>query len=197
MKSIKGIIFDIDGVLEYQGRVFPGAIETLENLRAREMALRFLTNSTLKSRASAAEKLRRKGFLVSEAEVITASYATADYLKSLNPKSIWVMLDREGLDEFREFIQNEDDPEYIVVGDYRSHFDFDHLKSRFAIARQRGSPDWDAKRTHGRQFWRIGIERGLVGRYVGACQWCSGRIYRQTIPPCLPVVAALAWIGAG
>ncbi len=171
MKSIKGIIFDIDGVLEYQGRVFPGAIETLENLRAREMALRFLTNSTLKSRASAAEKLRRKGFLVSEAEVITASYATADYLKSLNPKSIWVMLDREGLDEFREFIQNEDDPEYIVVGDYRSHFDFDHLNRALRLL---------AKGAH-----LIGMQNELtdgsfgelelnVGSWVGMLERASG-----------------------
>ena len=127
MGPIKGIIFDIDGVLEYQGHVFPGAIEVLEELRSRNLKLRFLTNSTLKSRASCASKLRKKGFAVADEEVVTASYATAEYLKGLNPGSIWVMLDREGLDEFREFVHDENDPEYIVVGDYRSRFDFEHL----------------------------------------------------------------------
>jgi ribonucleotide monophosphatase NagD (HAD superfamily) len=33
--DIQGIIFDIDGVLEFQGNVIPGATETLAQLRAR------------------------------------------------------------------------------------------------------------------------------------------------------------------
>ena len=33
MKQIKAVIFDIDGVLEFQGQVYPGAIETLAWLR--------------------------------------------------------------------------------------------------------------------------------------------------------------------
>ena len=76
MTDIRGIIFDIDGVLEFQGSVYPGAVETLKKLRDRGFALRFLTNSTLKSRASCAARLRRAGYRVSDDEVITASYAT-------------------------------------------------------------------------------------------------------------------------
>ena len=108
---------------------------------------------------------------MSEAEVITASYATADYLKSLNPKSIWVMLDREGRDEFREFIQDETDPEYIVVGDYRSHFDFEHLNRALRLL---------AKGAH-----LIGMQNELtdgsfgelelnVGSWVGMLERASG-----------------------
>ena len=127
MNSIKGIIFDIDGVLEYRGQVYPGAIEVLTALRASGIALRFLTNSTLKSRASCADKLRRQGFVVADEEVVTASYATASYLRSIQPRSVWVMLAREGRDEFREFVHDETDPEYVVVGDCRDRFDFKHL----------------------------------------------------------------------
>jgi ribonucleotide monophosphatase NagD (HAD superfamily) len=58
MDPIKGVIVDIDGVLEYQGQVYPGAIQVLETLRSSEIKLRFLTNSTLKSRASCAMGLR-------------------------------------------------------------------------------------------------------------------------------------------
>ena len=60
--AIQGVILDIDGVLEFAGRVYPGAVETLADLRARGLAVCFLTNSTLKSRASAADRLRRRGF---------------------------------------------------------------------------------------------------------------------------------------
>ncbi|MFN2290800.1 MAG: HAD-IIA family hydrolase [Anaerolineae bacterium] len=125
--DLKGVIFDIDGVLEFRGQVYPGAIEAVAFLRERGIAVRFLTNSTLKSRASAADKLRRRGFVVEDEEVITASYATAQYLRGLHPRSCWIMLDGEGHSEFDGLPQDEEDPEYVVVGDYRSRFDFDHM----------------------------------------------------------------------
>jgi HAD superfamily hydrolase (TIGR01458 family) len=125
--DIKGIIFDIDGVLEFQGKVYPGAVETIDRLRQKGIVLRFLTNSTLKSRKSCTERLQKAGFRLQEEEVITASSATAKYLGGLSPRSCWVMLEREGRDEFKNFVQDADNPEYVVVGDCRNRFDFDHL----------------------------------------------------------------------
>lgn len=127
MADIQGVIFDIDGVLEFQGQVYPGAVETLARLRLGGILIRFLTNSTLKSRLSCAQKLQRSGFEAYEEEVITASYAAAVYLSSLRPRSCWVMLERAGLDEFKDFIIDDQNPEYVVVGDNRSRFDFANL----------------------------------------------------------------------
>jgi HAD superfamily hydrolase (TIGR01458 family) len=133
---IKGIIFDIDGVLVYQGQVLPGAVDTIAALRRRGLRLCFLTNSTLKSRQSAAEKLRRVGFQVLDEEVITASYATARYLEERKPRSCWVMVEGAGLDEFRQFTQDAHDPEYVVIGDNRSRFDFEHLNHALRLVLQ-------------------------------------------------------------
>lgn len=129
MSHVKGIIFDIDGVLEFQGKVYPGAIETLAGLREQGVCLRFLTNSTLKSRRSCTEKLVRRGFEAHEQEVITASYATAAYLRRLKPRSCWVMAAREGVEEFHDFVIDDRDPEYVVVGDCRDGFNFDNLNA--------------------------------------------------------------------
>jgi HAD superfamily hydrolase (TIGR01458 family) len=133
MEGIKGIIFDIDGVLEYQGRTCPGAVETIRALRDKGLVLRFLTNSTLKSRVSCAEKLRQAGFPVADTDVITASSATAFYLKTLQPASCWIMLEREGLDEFQDIPQDSVEPDYIVIGDNRSEFDFYHLNKALRL----------------------------------------------------------------
>lgn len=133
--NLKGLIFDIDGVLEFRGRVYPGAVETLAALRARGLAVRFLTNSTLKSRRSCAERLRRTGFAAEEQEVITASYAAAHYLRALHPRSCWVLLAREGRDEFADFVHDEERPEYVVVGDYRDGFDFAHMNRALRVLR--------------------------------------------------------------
>jgi len=125
--EIAGVIFDLDGVLEFQGKVYPGAIELLDSLRRRGVPIRILSNSTLKSRRSCTESLNKKGFTVYPDEVITASFATARYLETLNPKSCWVMLKGEGLEEFHNFRHDLDNPEYLVLGDLREDFNFQNL----------------------------------------------------------------------
>jgi ribonucleotide monophosphatase NagD (HAD superfamily) len=95
--EFKAILFDIDGVLEFQGRAYPGAPELLDLLRRKGIMIRILTNSTLKSRKHCTDKLTQLGFHIRREEVITASYATAKYLKSRNPKSCWVMLNGKGI----------------------------------------------------------------------------------------------------
>jgi HAD superfamily hydrolase (TIGR01458 family) len=136
MNNFLGIIFDIDGVLEYQGKTYPGATGVVSSLREKGIKLRFLTNSTLKSRASCAERLREHSFEVYDEEVITASYATAEYLRQVKPRSIWVMLERQGLDEFKDFPQDENDPEYLVIGDNRSRFDFETLNRALRVLKK-------------------------------------------------------------
>lgn len=130
---MKGIIFDVDGVLTFQGYTYPGAVETIDVLKNKGITLRFVTNSTLKSRKSCAERLRKKGFHIVEEEVITASYATAVYLREIKPKSCWVLLEREGRDEFKEFNHDSENPEYVVIGDYREKFTFDTMNKALRL----------------------------------------------------------------
>ncbi len=136
LSEIKGMIFDIDGVLTFQGLVIPGAIEAISSFRSIGFMLRFLTNSTLKSRRSCTERLVQQGFDVYENEVLTASYLTAVFLRNINPRSILLMLEREGVEEFVDFIHDPYNPEYIVVGDNRTNFDFDHLNHAVRVLRK-------------------------------------------------------------
>ncbi|MBA7627030.1 Dihydroxyacetone phosphatase [subsurface metagenome] len=131
--ELKGVIFDLHGVLEFQGEAYPGAIELLDSLRKKGLPFRILSNSTLESRKSCAAKLRKKGITVYEDKVITASFAAAQYLKTLHPRSCWIMLKREGLDEFRDFHHDSENPEYIVLGDFREDFNFQNLNKALRL----------------------------------------------------------------
>ena len=131
--EFKAVIFDIDGVLEFQGRAYPGAPELLDFLRRKGIIIRILTNSTLKSRKHCTDKLAQLGFHIRQEEVITASYATAKYLKNLNPKSCWVMLNGKGIEEFEGLHFDPDSPEYIVVGDYREGFNFENMNKALKL----------------------------------------------------------------
>ncbi|MBM3120356.1 MAG: HAD-IIA family hydrolase [Chloroflexi bacterium] len=134
--ELKGVIFDLHGVLMFQGKVYPGAVELLNSLHQKGITFRILSNSTLESRKSLAEKLRKKGITVYEDEVITASFATAQYLKTLHPGSCWIMLKREGLDEFRDFHHDSENPEYVVLGDFREDFNFQNLNKALRLLSQ-------------------------------------------------------------
>ena len=134
--KFKGVMFDIDGVLEFQGKAYPGAVELLEFLRKKRITIRILSNSTLKSRKVCTEKLNRHGFRVTEEEVITASWATARYLRTLKPKSCWVMLKGKGIEEFKEFNMDDEAPEYIVLGDYREEFNFENMNKALKLLLQ-------------------------------------------------------------
>lgn len=131
--QFKAILFDIDGVLEFQGRAYPGAPELLDFLRRKGIIIRILTNSTLKSRKHCTDKLTQHGFHVRQEEVITASYATAKYLKTLSPKSCWVMLNGKGIEEFEGLHFDPHSPEYIVVGDYREGFNFENMNKALKL----------------------------------------------------------------
>lgn len=172
MQNIHAVIFDIDGVLEFQGKVYPGAIETVNSLRQRGIQLRFLTNSTLKSHVSAAEKLRRKGFQVFDEEVITASYATAVYLRQVQARSIWLMLEREGRDEFNDFVHDPDHPEYVVVGDYRDNFNFANLNKALRLlldgARLVGMSPEELDASLGEPELNVGSWAKMLERAAGA-----------------------------
>ena len=131
--EFKAILFDIDGVLEFQGRAYPGAPELLDFLRRKGIMIRILTNSTLKSRKHCTAKLIQRGFHILQEEVITASYATAKYLKNLSPKSCWIMLNGKGIEEFEGLHIDLASPEYIVVGDYREGFNFENMNKALKL----------------------------------------------------------------
>jgi HAD superfamily hydrolase (TIGR01458 family) len=75
------ILLDIDGVLHVSGDPIEGAADAVARLRANGHRLRFVTNTTTRSRAQLAAELRRLGFEIDEDEVQTAAGAAVRALK--------------------------------------------------------------------------------------------------------------------
>jgi HAD superfamily hydrolase (TIGR01458 family) len=74
------ILLDVDGVLHVSGQPIPGAAEAVRRLRADGHRLRFVTNTTTRSRARLAEELRTAGIEVDDAEVQTTADAAVNAL---------------------------------------------------------------------------------------------------------------------
>lgn len=85
LERVRGVLFDVDGVLHVGNRPVRGAAETLSFLVERGIPVRLLTNTTTASRATLAGKLRAMGLPVDDDILLTAPVATAAYLARRYP----------------------------------------------------------------------------------------------------------------
>jgi HAD superfamily hydrolase (TIGR01458 family) len=76
-RSMAAILLDVDGVLHISGAPVEGGAEAVRRLRAAGHGLRFLTNSTTRSRAGLAEELRALDIELDDEELETTPRAAA------------------------------------------------------------------------------------------------------------------------
>ena len=65
------ILLDVDGVLHVSGEPIPGAVDAVRRLRVAGHRIRFVTNSTIMSRAQLGDSLRSLGFALEDDELQT------------------------------------------------------------------------------------------------------------------------------
>jgi HAD superfamily hydrolase (TIGR01458 family) len=75
------ILLDVDGVLHVSGAPIPGATAAVGRLREAGHRLRFVTNSTTRSRVSLAEELRSLGVQLEDGELQTTGAVAARELR--------------------------------------------------------------------------------------------------------------------
>lgn len=92
MTAPRGLLVDIDGVLVVSWEALPGAVAALATLRAQDVPLRFLTNTTSRTRDGIAAALRDAGLVVDREEILTATAATRSYLERVHPGARCLLL---------------------------------------------------------------------------------------------------------
>ncbi|MDE3191518.1 MAG: TIGR01458 family HAD-type hydrolase [Acidobacteriota bacterium] len=95
------ILLDVDGVLHVSGNPIPGAADAVHRLRGDGHRLRFVTNTTTRSRAKLAEELRTAGIEVEDAEVQTTADAAVSALRGRRVLALvmqGIVADLEGLE---------------------------------------------------------------------------------------------------
>ena len=131
LAGVDGLLFDIDGVLLLGEEVIPGAAETIAALRARGIPYRFMTNTTIYCRYTLLERLHARGFDLELDELYTATYVAARYLHDHSARSYFPLLLPDAQLEFSGIDVDEENPEYVVVGDMGASFTFARLNRAF------------------------------------------------------------------
>ncbi len=95
------ILFDSFGVLNVGTAPIPGAADVIEQLRARGLKLRVLTNAAAYPLSDALAKYRNLGFSFASEEVISSRAVAASELAFQKTRNLAILCDREDrLDEF-------------------------------------------------------------------------------------------------
>jgi len=134
MSEIKGVLLDVDGVLVTAWKPMPGAIETVGWLRRSGIPFRLVTNTTQFGGAGLARMLREEGMDVAPDEVLTATNATAAYLRRHHPQGrCYLLATGQARDELADVTSVQEDADVVVVGDAEQDFTYENLNRAFRM----------------------------------------------------------------
>lgn len=136
-------ILDLDGTVYLGDELLPGARWAIEELRARERAVRFLSNNPTRDPGQYAEKLSALGLPTAPEEIVNTVVTTTRWLREQAPGAVVFPIAEEPLRRALSAagIEISSDPARIdiVVSSYDRGFDYAKLQIAF-----------DAIRLHGR-----------------------------------------------
>lgn len=90
-----------------------------------------MTNTTIYCRYTLLERLKiHLGFVCKIEELYTAGYVAAEYLRSQGAQRYLPLLLPDAQQEFSGIEVDEENPEFVVVGDIGSGFTFSRLNRR-------------------------------------------------------------------
>lgn len=172
LSDIRGLLIDLDGVLYVADTPVPGAQGVIGRLAAEGIPRRYLTNTTTRTAASVLEKLQRLGFDVHEGEVFSPITATVQFLKNQGMPSINPVVRDSVLPEFADFPQNDERPDYVVVGDIGAAWSYPLINKIFAQLHAGA----ELIAMHKNKFFQG--ESGLqvdIGAFVAGLEYVSGK----------------------
>ena len=172
LEGIEGLLLDLSGVVYVQEEAVPGAAEALAELRARQIPIRLVTNTTMRPRRTILERLDRLGIDADAAELLTPATLAARRCAEAGYESVALVV----LDELREDLEGvpegDGKADAVIVGDLGDAWDYDVLNGAFRqlmdgaelIALQKN------------RFWETAEGLSLdAGPFVSALEYATGR----------------------
>lgn len=136
MTAVGGLLVDIDGVLVVSWEALPGAGAALAALRAAQLPIRFVTNTTSKTRDQITGALRAAGFDVDPTEVLTAAAATDSLLALRYPGARCLLLNSGDIASDLTSVElvdgdRDDDVDVVVIGGAGPEFSYAQMNRAF------------------------------------------------------------------
>ena len=168
--AIKGIMFDLDGVLYIGNTPIDGAIETVKYLRDAGCVCRFVTNTSTLSLNTLQQKLLGFGFEVERSEIFSAPQAALQLLKQQGAPICRLLLAGDVKKDFNQFTQSDTEAQFIVIGDIGNAWTYSMLNEVFQCV-MRGAR---MIAIHKNRFWQT--EQGLqmdIGAFIDGLEYAT------------------------
>ncbi|NOT69674.1 MAG: TIGR01458 family HAD-type hydrolase [Methylophilaceae bacterium] len=169
--NIKGLLFDLDGVLYVGAHVIEGALEAVEKIRLSGISCRFITNTSTLSLASLQQKINGLGFYVAAEEIFSAPQAAVRFLQHQHDPVCRLLLADDVKNDFKDFHQSDTTADFIVIGDIGDAWSYSVMNEVFVCLKH------GAKliAIHKNRFWQT--EQGLrldIGGFIEGLEYASG-----------------------
>ena len=166
----RALLIDLDGVLYVEDEPIAGAREGVARLRAAGLALRFVTNTTARSRSRTLRKLGRLGFTVSDEELVTPAALAVAHCARHGMRRVALVMNDEVKRDFAA-LEEADDAQAVIVGDLGDAFGYDVLNRAF----RQVMAGADLIALQKNRYWLRADGLSLdVGPFVAALEYATG-----------------------
>jgi len=166
----KAILLDLDGVLYIGDRPIEGAAEAIARLQAAGIRLAGITNTTTRPRRAIAKRLQAIGIELDPSSIYTPAMLAAH---EIGNRRAWLCVREALLEDFAGVVQDEANPEVVVMGDVGGDGYPPALLQRVFRHVFAGA---QLIALHKNRFWRT--EEGLtldLGAWVAAIEYATGK----------------------
>lgn len=175
--DVRGILFDLDGVIYLGDQLIDGAVQALEWVRARRIPHLFVTNTTSRPREALCRKLSGMGIAVDVDRILSPPVAAVHWLQTQTRGAAALFVPEATRVEFAGLPlwrgNGDEAVGSVVVGDLGEDWDFRRLNQAFRLLMQQPAPRLVALGMT--RYWKTpdGLQLD-AGPFVTALQYASG-----------------------
>ena len=169
---VRAVLLDIDGVLYVEDDAIPGATDAVRRLRKAGLTVRFVTNTTNRSRAATRARLEGLGFAVDDPELLTPAALAVQLCEPRGHRRVALFAAPELRDDFTALAVDDGDVDAVIVGDLGEGWDYAALNRAFRLVVDGA----DLIALQKNRYWRRGDGLALdAGPFVAALEYATER----------------------
>ena len=171
LDDVRAVLVDLDGVLYVEDEPVAGAAEAVRALRDAGLGLRFVTNTTQRSRRHTLAKLDRLGFAAAPGELITPATLAVEHCRARGYEHVAMLMADDVKEDLAGLTEAEERVDAVIVGDLGERFDYAVLNRAFRMLLD-GAELVALQRN---RYWRRADGLSLdVGPFVAALEYAAG-----------------------
>jgi HAD superfamily hydrolase (TIGR01458 family) len=172
IEGVAALLLDLDGVLYVEGDPVPGAVEAVAALRGAGLGLRFVTNTTARSRPQTLDKLGGLGFEVEPDELVTPAALARRRCAERGHTRVALVMNDNVKEDFEGLEEADAGVDAVIMGDLGEAFGFAILNRAFRLVMEGA----ELIALQKNRFWLTADGLSLdAGPFVDAIEYATGK----------------------